>query len=301
MSKISLYFLSLIVLFPCTSLAQGQRKEKPKQLIKAIAIGARRTAKFKRSTKQYKIKMEGPDGQEIEETIPAGVPIEIAGKENEYVPYQLYAKNSGSKDKLSRFSLGLNSFSPEVKLPAKETLSLFKRRVIPAEDGGKPKYKLEPYASAPSQVAASHSLVTIVKNHKELEGWAKPLVKVFNISPERFGSNSCLVYNSSPFNMVIKFGGLELINLRPFTHKYVSDLKKDKYGAIPYEIFLKSGSIVERLPSGALVSRDNSRHYIFTFVDPRKGVKRRGDLAVFSEKVPAPLLPHEAEGNEGTN
>ena len=48
--------------------------------VRVVALGHRRLAKFQRSDKAKIIKIKTPDGETIEETIPAGVPIEVKGK-----------------------------------------------------------------------------------------------------------------------------------------------------------------------------------------------------------------------------
>lgn len=260
--------------------------EKPATEISAVAIGANRVATFTTSKKAYKIELEGPDGQKMEETIPAGIPIEVAGKENEYVPHELYIKNRGGKDNLAKFSISLNSMSPSIKISPREQIALFKRRAMPVEGSSEMKYKLESYTQSAGSLEASHLLVTLVKNISDKEGWAKPRVSVLNTSPEIFGTNQCLVYNSSQFPMQVIFAGKKVIKLEAFGKTIVKGLTPDKYGAIPYQVAMQINGKREVLPTSAFRARDDYRFYLFTFIDPRPGVVRRGDIVTFYEKVP---------------
>lgn len=293
---VSLSLLSTCVWGQDTAPAQPKAEEKKLyKTTRIIPIGARRTAKFKVSKKSYRIKMKGPGGEEIDDVIPAGVPIEIRGKENEYVPLGLYVKNKNSKtgEKLGKFSMGLNSLSPALKLTPRESITFYKRKLVTASDGSD-EYQLATYARTPVQADATHLLVAIVKNIKEKEGWAKPYIKTMDASPNRFPADSCLFFNASPFPVsFIALGAAPKI-IKPYKHVYLKGFKKDKFGAVPYRIIMKIGNKKERIADGALRNNGKKRHYIFTYIDPRKGVIRRGDLVTFSEKVPV-LLPDSSK------
>ena len=260
------------------------------QRVRVIPIGARRQAKFVRSKKPVTLTVDGGKGKTIVGSIEKGLPTEVMGKENEYVPYELYIANRNKKTgaKYKKFSLGLNSLTPSSKIRSRGVVSFFKKRATQNQDG-KTTYRYSSYHKTKVNPDASDVLVTLVKNIKSKEGWADPLVRSFDVSPQVFPANSCLVYNTSPFPIYLKIAGKEVVKVSPYRHVYLKGLKSDKYGAIPYAVTMKVSGKNERVCMNAFQGSKDSRYYMFTFLDPRKGVKKRGDITVFTEQTPKPV------------
>ncbi len=275
---------------------QKQKKEEDKSTVnlRLLPIGARRTAVFTKSKKAYKIRIDNPEGGSIEQIIPAGVPIEVKGKEHEYVPLGLFIKNRNRKtgEMLSRMSVGLNSLSPPCRISQRDTVVFYKRKLVSSVDGGA-EFKLVPYAKSGLPPETDDVLVAIVKNVRSKEGWAKPMVRSINVEAEVFPAGACLFFNASPFSVDFAALGVSKMTIKPYQHVYIKGLKVDAYGATPYRAVMNMGQKKENLADGALRQNGTSRHYLVSFVDPRKGVVRRGDLVSISEKTPVQQEPVE--------
>jgi len=263
-SSFFLILLSVLFIFPSKANSQGNSSKAPKggkagkmQQLRLIPIGVGRIPKYV-----------------------AGdvAPVEIKGRPEEYMPQSLYIKNKGYK----KIRLNRNSLSLPISIKRSESITFYKKNKVKNEEG-KITYTYTPYVKTKIDPRASQVLVVIIKSLKKEVLWKTPLIKAFNISPEVFPPNTCFIFNATPLGLGVKFADRDATYIREMNYKIIKDLKCDEYNAIPYTIGLKVGEKFEHVRTGAFRQKSDSRYYIFGFVDPRKNIKKHGDLAVFTE------------------
>ncbi len=239
----------------------------PMVSLRVIPVGAQRVVEF-----------------EIKD--PNKPPVPIAGKSSEYFPQLLYiaSRAKTATDGYQRVALRLNSLSRAVSIPYRKSLTLY-RRTATEDTQGRTQYKYTPYARVASMPEKSHVLLILTSRIKS-EKWSKPLVNVFDISPQNFPQNTCFLFNSSPFKVGVGFSKKEPMMVEKLSHAYIKDLEEDKYGSIHYKVIMKVGEKMEDVSRSAFRKKKNSRYYIFTYVDPNKGLKKHSRIAVSTEAKP---------------
>ena len=209
-------------------------------------------------------------------------PEPIQGRPEEYLPENLYIKEKSKSSPYTRISISSNSLTHPIRIKARNSITLY-RRTRKKNAEGKPTYVYTPYVKTKINPKASQVLVAIIKSLKKDKLWASPIVRAFDVSPDVFPSDSCFVFSASPFKVGIKFESKKPTFVEGLHHQIFTHLTPNKYGVFPYKVGLKIGDKFKPIRSGAFRKKGQSRHYIFAFVNPRKGLNQRGDIAVFTE------------------
>ncbi|MBK1829303.1 hypothetical protein JIN77_01065 [Verrucomicrobiaceae bacterium R5-34] len=254
--------------------------------VRFLALGHRRLAKFVRSKKARVIKIKTPDGETIEETIPSGVPIEVLGKEFEYLPSLVYIRDRRAR-KSGGYAVSpliLNAATQEKTLTYRSHLSLFLRK--PTGEGGE--QVLSRYVSAPVGEEQTHMLMTLVNRFDRHEGWKTPIVKTFDTSPKALPGGSVLFFNATPFPIEIDVpigSKVELRTLAPMKSMALKPMiNKDGRTLVRARLVAKNGAKRQFYYNSVRLSEDG-RAYMFAYFDPRRKTSNPAGMVQFSDEI----------------
>ena len=212
------------------------------------------------------------------------LPEEIKAKSGEYMPKNLYVRNDAEENKYQKIKLRANTLSNQIKIRNKNSVVLYQLRETKSSTG-EPVYQYDHYITANISPESTHILLVLSKGLKK-EGWKNPRRETFDVSPNIFPENTCFVFNSSPFKVVVDIKGLEPQLVQPLEHKFLRGLKLNEHKSIPYKVGMKVGKKIERVTANAFKQKGGSRYYIFTYVDPKKGLRKHSKIAVSTETKP---------------
>lgn len=255
--------------------------------VRIIPLGHRRLAQFKKTTKAQTIKIKSPDGDTIEEVIPAGMPVEVMGDKFEYLPPLAYIpqKNTQTGEKFLTTPLILNSSIRELPLKNKGKFDLYIRK-SKAQDSQE--FEMLKYASATTQPEQSHLLVVLINNYRTKEGWKTPLVKSFDTSPENLGAKEFFVFNGTPFPIEIESPqGSKFImqTIKP----YQSLQLKPNYNAkgrtvVKAKLIAPNGQKQQFFYTSLKLDPDQ-RGYLMAYFDPRRKSSNPAGMIQFKDTI----------------
>ena len=291
------------LLFLDTGILQAQESkptaevDKKKKLlnVRFVALGHRRLAKFERSKEAKVVKITTPDGETIEEIIPAGVPLEIMGKKFEYLPSLVYMANK-NKETGERFSVSpliLNACSQESILTYRQRLDVYLKQSSGDKDG---EQELVKYVSSPVGENQSHLLVALVNKYTQAEGWKTPITKSFDTSPKVLPVGSLLVFNGTPFNIEVDYleeGKLKTVIVKPLDSlKLKPTINKEARTIVRARLVAKNG-VKKQFYYNSLRIKKEGRSYLFAYFDPRRKTSNPAGMVQFSDeiKLPDPAKP----------
>ena len=291
------------LLFLDTGILQAQESkptaevDKKKKLlnVRFVALGHRRLAKFERSKEAKVVKITTPDGETIEEIIPAGVPLEIMGKKFEYLPSLVYMANK-NKETGERFSVSpliLNACSQESILTYRQRLDVYLKQSSGDKDGER---ELVKYVSSPVGENQSHLLVALVNKYTQAEGWKTPITKSFDTSPKVLPVGSLLVFNGTPFNIEVDYleeGKLKTVIVKPLDSlKLKPTINKEARTIVRARLVAKNG-VKKQFYYNSLRIKKEGRSYLFAYFDPRRKTSNPAGMVQFSDeiKLPDPAKP----------
>ncbi|MCP5535476.1 MAG: hypothetical protein H7A51_04480 [Akkermansiaceae bacterium] len=269
-----------------------ERSTKKKLLnVRFVALGHRRLAKFDRSKEAKVIKIKTPDGDTIEEIIPAGVPTEIMGKKFEYLPSLVYMPNK-DHDTGERFSISpltLNACSKESIITHRQRLDVYLRQSS-GDKGGE--QELVKYVSSPVGEHQSHMLVALVNKYNQLEGWKTPVTKSFDTSPEQLPIGSLLVFNGTPYRIEVDFMAdnkmntvtvkpLDSLKLKPTVNKEARTILRARLVAL--------NGVKKQFYYNSLRIKKDGRSYLFAYFDPRRQTSNPAGMVQFSDEIKSPI------------
>ncbi|GAA5494159.1 hypothetical protein Rhal01_00317 [Rubritalea halochordaticola] len=255
--------------------------------VRFVALGHRRTAKFERSKEAKKVRIKAPDGTVIEETIPAGVPLEIMGKEFEYLPPLIYIpeRRATENNRLATSPLILNACTKAKTLSYRPQLDILLRRNVANSES---EMELKKYASVRVGEKQSEVLVAMINRTNQKEGWEKPLTKSFDTSPDKLPGGSLLLFNSTPFSMEFEMpmgNEFKTYTLKPLESKqYKPNTNNKNQTIVKARLVAPNGKKMQVFYSAVKLKPD-TRAYLFSYYDPRKGAIPPAGIIQFHDEV----------------
>ena len=293
--RILLASCSLAILLPAPLSAQedaeATAEDSDRKLnVRFLALGHRRLAKFVQSKKARVIRIKTPDGETIEETIPSGVPLEVLGKEYEYLPALVYIRDKGAR-KTGGYAISpliLNAATEEKALTYRPRLDLFLRKPSPDGEG---EHVLTRYVSSAVGKEQTHMLMTLVNRYSKSEGWKEPVIKSFDTSPTQLPGGSLLFFNATPYSIEIdvpinnKFevrtiAPMKSISLKP-------SIDKDGRTLVRARLVAQNGAKRQFYYNSLRLTKDG-RAYLFAYFDPRRKTANPAGMVQFSDKIDLP-------------
>ena len=268
--------------------------------VRLVALGHRRLAKFEQTKEPKVVKLRTPEGEVITETIPAGSPVEVMGKEFEYLPPLVYIPERKAVDtgKMVTSPLILNACTQEQELSYRARLDILLRRQVAGEDA---KMELKRYASATVSENQSNILLALINRANQKEGWKDPVIKSFDTSPQKLPGGSLLVFNATPYGLEVELpvgSGFKKYTLKPMESRRFSPNvnQKNRTKAVAH-LVAKNGSKRQFYNSTLRLSSD-TRAYLFAYHDPRRHASNPAGMVQFYDEVPPmPVDKNQASAN----
>ncbi len=235
-----------------------------------VAVGHKRIAKYTIPNEPSIIEEEQEDGSIKKVVYNNRFPKEIQAKPFEDFPRNLYLKNKNAQGKtiFEKISITPNRRPSQKKIHRRSNLN-FLLKTLPRKPDEKVTYKK--YLSSSIGEDQTHALLLFVKNYRQKKGWEKPLLKNFNISPEKLPVGSILIYNSSPVPIEVDTpgkNGLSTIAIAPSkSANIVPVLDKSSRTMVRARAVLKNGSKKEFFYDSILIP-SNGRGFLFPYLNP---------------------------------
>ncbi len=263
--------------------------------VRFVALGHRRLAKFESSKEAKIVKIKTPDGETIEETIPAGVPLEIMGRKFEYLPSLVYManKNKNTGERFSVSPLILNACSRDNIISYRQRLDVYLRQST-GDNGGE--QEMIKYISSPVGEDQSHLLVAIVNKYNQAEGWKTPVTKSFDTSPNNLPVGSLLLFNGTPFKIEVDHlveGTMKTVIVKPMgAFKLKPTVDKNARTIVRARLVASNGK-KKQFYYNSLRIKKGGRSYLFAYFDPRRQTSNPAGMVQFYDeiKLPAPSKP----------
>ncbi|MGJ8656680.1 MAG: hypothetical protein ACSHX6_09525 [Akkermansiaceae bacterium] len=259
--------------------------------VKILALGHRRTATYTRSKKAEVIRFTTPDGETIEEVIPAGTAVEVRGSRYEYLPSRIYIpnKNKETGEEHMLRPLILNACSPEISLKPRQNLDVYIRKA-PRQEGKE--LELTKYFSTSIAEEQTHLLTTIIKRHTVATAWEKPIIKSFNTSYDKLPPKSLLIFNACPLPIEVQVPSkqkIENITIKPLsTFKTIPGVNTRGETVVLAKIVYPDGKKRQFYYNSLNIAQDG-RAYLFVYCDPRKNATNLANTVQFYDTIEPPV------------
>lgn len=287
------------------SKATQQDPRDRKLKVRLVALGHRRDAKFVASKEPKVIKIKTPDGETITETIPAGVPIEVMGKEFEYLPPLVYfperKMSSSAKDNIATSPLILNACTQAKELSYRQRLDILLRRPVPGADN---EMELQKYVSTNIGEEQSDVLVAIINRPGEKEGWKNPISRSFDTSPTKLPGGSLLIFNGTPYNMEVDIpldGAFKTVTIKSLASQQFKPGTNSKGRTMVKARLVASNGQKKQFFYNTLRVDDKHRSYLFAYFDPRQKASNPAGMVQFHDEYVMPETPAEAQASATNN
>lgn len=278
--------------------------------VNIAALGHQRMIQIERTQAPKVIRFKTPDGEDVEMEIPAGAPLEVKGKEFEYLPSTgyFYEKFGKEEPKFHRVPLILNRLGGATQIARPSKLSLLIQSQEAIEGQQELAASLKTYASAPIEGGQTHSLMVLVKRFQDQEPWRNPVVRHFDISPSKMPTGAALFFNGCPFEMEMEIssadGRKSVERLKPFNFKLLKagDGESDVSLNLVASLVAKNGNKQQFYYNSIRIPR-NQRSFVFSYYDPRKDAASRAAIVTSSEPIPqapVPQAPNNAVSRAST-